>query len=463
MKKLPFPLSFATMKALIPELQQLVGLTVSNFTKSDSREFLLSLTHTSVKRELSLLTSFQAPFLRFHLNSSKKPSTASSFTSSIIHSIQGGVIESIQLLNHDRILQIILKSRNSLFQLVGEFFPKRPNFYLLDEKNNIICSMNPSNEKIYSLPSNNSPGTITHPDFIQSKEIEEFYESVSAKIKFEEDKNSLISKAKKELIRLQRMQIKSEDALILALRWPQIQKEAHLLQSNMHKIKRGEIEVLVSDWENEGTLIKIELDPALDPKEIVLRLFKKSKKLKAGITHTEERIKALKKEIEEQRALLEQHEKITLQTELNKFTKECFSKKPPPKQEKLPFYEYQTPKGCLIRVGKNAKGNDLLTFRFANGNDWWLHVKDYPGSHVVLKALKGMEPDPESLQYAIQLAIFHSKAKDKGKVEVSITQKKYISRFGQMKKGMVQIAHHKTILSSFDKSKIEELKDIRLS
>ncbi|MDQ7861330.1 hypothetical protein RCO48_10705 [Peribacillus frigoritolerans] len=36
-------------------------------------------------------------------------------------------------------------------------------------------------------------------------------------------------------------------------------------------------------------------------------------------------------------------------------------------------------------VGKNNKQNDYLTNKFARRDEIWLHTKDIPGSHVVIR------------------------------------------------------------------------------
>ena len=41
--------------------------------------------------------------------------------------------------------------------------------------------------------------------------------------------------------------------------------------------------------------------------------------------------------------------------------------------------------GFDIYVGKNNFQNDELTFKFANGSDWWFHAKNMAGSRVILK------------------------------------------------------------------------------
>lgn len=111
-----------------------------------------------------------------------------------------------------------------------------------------------------------------------------------------------------------------------------------------------------------------------------------------------------------------------------------------------------------IWVGKNAKMNEKLTFQLANGRDWWLHVSGYPGSHVIIKMNKDQEPDPETLKDAFQLALYHSKARDMGEGEICFTQRKYVSRLGRKKTGLVQISKHQTAWIRADPVRLQALK-----
>ena len=62
-----------------------------------------------------------------------------------------------------------------------------------------------------------------------------------------------------------------------------------------------------------------------------------------------------------------------------------------------------------IYVGRNNKSNDLLTFNYAKKDDLWLHVKDAPGSHVVIKK-QGVLPIPKHIiEKAAELAAYFSK------------------------------------------------------
>lgn len=114
-------------------------------------------------------------------------------------------------------------------------------------------------------------------------------------------------------------------------------------------------------------------------------------------------------------------------------------------KKELPFREYISETGFKILVGKSSKSNDILTFQYAKGNDLWLHVKDYPGSHVVIMRPKGKEVDQATIEKAVSLACYYSKAKNAAHAEVCLTEKKYVSRLGKKGDGKVQISKQKII------------------
>ena len=75
--------------------------------------------------------------------------------------------------------------------------------------------------------------------------------------------------------------------------------------------------------------------------------------------------------------------------------------------------------GWEILVGKAAGDNDELSLNIAEPLDYWFHVDDYSGSHVIIRCPAGIEPPHEIIRYAATLAAWHSKARGaRGKVEV---------------------------------------------
>lgn len=242
--------------------------------------------------------------------------------------------------------------------------------------------------------------------------------------------------------------------------WEQVQKEGELLKSNFPALKKGLHQIVVMNWETEKEEV-IALDSSKSPSELVSERFKRAKKLFRGIPHLQEqvvKVDHLNEKIEQDLKRLngstkEEIEELKL---LWKAGKKVQSKKKSTEIPK-PYHEFQSSTGVKIWVGKNARNNEKLTFSFAKGSDWWLHVQGYPGSHVIIKTEKGAEPDHETLLDAIQLALHHSKAKNQGEGEICVTQRKYVSRFGKGAVGKVQISKHKTLFAKLDPKRYQAL------
>ena len=115
--------------------------------------------------------------------------------------------------------------------------------------------------------------------------------------------------------------------------------------------------------------------------------------------------------------------------------------------------------GYHIYVGKNNKQNDYLTLKLANKNDLWLHTKDIPGSHVIIKTESKEVPD-STLNESALLAAFHSKAKNSKNVPVDYTYKKYVKKPNGAKPGMVIYENNNTIFINPSKIEVDKMKKV---
>lgn len=97
---------------------------------------------------------------------------------------------------------------------------------------------------------------------------------------------------------------------------------------------------------------------------------------------------------------------------------------------------YVSSDGFHIYVGKNNFQNDSLTFKMANGNDWWFHARKIPGSHVLLKT-EGRELTDRAFEEAGALAAYYSKGREQDKVEIDYVQKKEVKKPAGAKPGFV--------------------------
>jgi predicted ribosome quality control (RQC) complex YloA/Tae2 family protein len=100
---------------------------------------------------------------------------------------------------------------------------------------------------------------------------------------------------------------------------------------------------------------------------------------------------------------------------------------------------YTLPGGWQVLVGRTDVDNDRLSLHIAKPNDWWFHVRGMPGSHVLLLARPGDDPDRATLKGAAAIAAYHSKARTAGVVAVSYTRARYVTKPRDSPPGMVNI------------------------
>ena len=111
-------------------------------------------------------------------------------------------------------------------------------------------------------------------------------------------------------------------------------------------------------------------------------------------------------------------------------------------------YHFIAPDGTDILIGKNNVQNDQLT-RTAEPNDTWLHVKDMPGSHVIVCT---RNPSDETLLLAARLAAWFSKGQRSSQVPVDYTLRKYVKKPAGAKPGFVIYTHQTTLFVTPDES-----------
>lgn len=276
-------------------------------------------------------------------------------------------------------------------------------------------------------------------------------------------KNALQTALSKRIKRTQRRIQREYDTLTSCLQWQTVHHEALLLQSQLYRVKKGMREIVVADWEDENRDRHITLNPQIEPHEEVAQRFKRSRKLRAGIPHHERMLLAAQDELQKYQQQLTTLDSIQSFEALQPFQKEYEVQRPPQKKDHpprsvLPYREFKTDAGLIIWVGKSATANDKLTFQYAKGSDWWLHAHGVSGSHVIIRVSRDQQPDAESLEDAIQLALFFSKAQKQQEAEVCITQRKFVSRYGKGASGRVHISKHRLVHAKLDLARIKKMR-----
>lgn len=120
-------------------------------------------------------------------------------------------------------------------------------------------------------------------------------------------------------------------------------------------------------------------------------------------------------------------------------------------------HEFVSSDGFKILVGKNNKQNDYLTLRLADNDDLWMHTKNIPGSHVIIKCAGKEVPDNTVFEGAM-LAAFFSKSKLSSQVPVDYTKRKNVKKPSGSKPGMVIYETNSTIYVTPEEETVAKLK-----
>ena len=239
--------------------------------------------------------------------------------------------------------------------------------------------------------------------------------------------------------------------------------KGELIISNLHQIKKGMENVdLTNYYTNENITIK--LDTTKTPQENSQVYYKKYNKMKTAKLYLETEIEKAKEELEYLYSITTAIENTVEDINLELIKEELISEgylkskgfKKPKKLISKP-HEFKSGSGFMISVGKNNKENDMLTFKKSSNSDIWLHVKDIPGSHVIIST-KGKDVDDETLLLAGQLAAYYSKARLSSNVPVDYTEVRHVKKPSGAKPGFVNYFHQHTLYVTPDEEKLLNFK-----
>ncbi|MEC0371875.1 Rqc2 family fibronectin-binding protein [Paenibacillus chibensis] len=237
-----------------------------------------------------------------------------------------------------------------------------------------------------------------------------------------------------------------------------------LLFASLHTLQKGDkTAVLVNFYDEEQKEVTIPLDPLLSPSDNAQRYFKKYNKYKNSLIVIKEQLEKTQEEIRYMDELLQQlsyasmsdideiREELIQQGYLRDRSKKVKKKK---KNDRPALHVFTSSEGIEIYVGKNNLQNEYLTNKLAGSNDTWLHTKDIPGSHVVIRST---EFGDSTLEEAAQLAAYYSQAKESSSVPVDYTLIRHVHKPNGAKPGFVIYDHQKTLVITPDQERIKGL------
>ncbi|MCQ2437744.1 MAG: NFACT family protein [Clostridia bacterium] len=280
-----------------------------------------------------------------------------------------------------------------------------------------------------------------------------FFRDRDAKARIKQKSTTLHRMLKTNLERNERKLALQQEALLGAERMEEYRVKGELLTANLHLADKGMKVVEVTNWYDPNqAMLAIELDVKLSPAQNAQRYFKLYQKARNARTLAADQIVQTSSEIDYLRGQLDNLSKCTEEAELAELRDELeklgyvkanrnrrqMKQLPPSKPLKFIASD-----GTVILVGKNTLQNDKLTAT-AQPNEVWLHVKDMPGSHVIIV---GENPTDATILEAARYAAAYSSGATSKKVPVDYTLRKYVRKPSGAKPGFVIYTHQHTLLA----------------
>lgn len=225
---------------------------------------------------------------------------------------------------------------------------------------------------------------------------------------------------------------------------------ADLISSNIHKISKGLKEIKLENFYDTMNEISVPLDQKLSAVQNAQKYYKRYQKMKQREIVLEKQIENTEDEINYLELVsdaidrtddVKNLDEIYFELIKNNYIKK--DKKIKNKPKKIAIHSVDYDDTSKVYYGKNNLQNEYITFKVADKNDVWMHVKGFPGSHVVIKS--DGYPNDELLVFAAKIAAKNSKAKDSNKVDVDFTTRKNVKKHPSGKTGLVNYVNFKTI------------------
>lgn len=223
-----------------------------------------------------------------------------------------------------------------------------------------------------------------------------------------------------------------------------------LITANLYRISGGEEKVVLENYYDDNKPLEIAMDKSKSPQKNAANYYTRYRKLKTAKEIVGEQQKKNIAEIEYLERVMASIDIAESERDISEIREELASlryikteqkkgKRREKPSEPLSF-EYD---GYEILVGRNNRQNDTVTCRIGKSYDMWLHTKDIPGSHVLIKNQSVPIPD-NVIEYAARLAAYYSSGRESSMVEVDYTIIKNVKKPAGAMPGKVIYDKYKT-------------------
>ncbi len=280
-----------------------------------------------------------------------------------------------------------------------------------------------------------------------SEMLDFYYADKAERDRVKQIGSEVIKKVQNEL-KKNREKLKKQEKELLATENAEIYRQkGELLNTFLHLVPNDKPFVILDNYYTNEP-IEIALDLSKTPAQNAQRYFHRYQKLKQAVKFLNEQILNTKQTIsylESVESNLENAdvpEIADIREELIQtgYIKQKYRNK---KQKMLPPEKYRADDGTVIIVGKNNLQNEQVSFKLSRKGDLWFHVKDIPGSHVLITG--NPQPSDETITFAGELAAYFSKARNSNLIQVDVLEAKKLHKPTGTAPGFVTYDREKTI------------------
>ncbi len=317
---------------------------------------------------------------------------------------------------------------------------------------------------VFAFPYLMHPLAHQHPCATVSQALERYFGSRDQADRLQQKSASMVRLLKTHIERCEKKLAQQEEDLSNAANLEEYRLFGELLNANLWQLRKGATEVTLPNFYDEaGGTVTIPLDIQLTPVQNAQRYFKKYQKARTTREMAAEQRTSTLAELDYLEGMLLDVGKCVGEAELEEIRQELQStgyikKGQTRKQQRaLPRskpYHYRSSDGIDIFVGKNAAQNERLTGD-ARPNEMWLHAKDMPGSHVIIRA-EGDIPET-TMAEAATLAAWYSKGQHSSMVPIDYTLRRYVKKIPGGATGMVTYTHQRTAYMTVTEADVKKI------
>ena len=410
---------------VVQALQRLVGMWFDNAWQPSRDRVLLGLRDPEQSERLLLVP--RGPFARMHTVARRpdNPSTPFSFQGALRAHVHGR-LQRLSVVEGERVVELHFSGTWLHLRLTG----RSGGLWLCSPERVLAAFDGPAPAALPPLPDHQprqEASRFTGPD--ADLAARRWFERREADARASQRLADLSRGLRTERKKLDRLVQGLERDLEAADGAEILRRKADALAARLHEVKPGRSEVTLPDLAEPDHHWTISLDPGRPPHVTLDKMYSRAGRLERAGEQVLERLE----EAQERQGLLgrlQQSLEQAPEPEVLDAIAELLPERKGQQQattQRRPWKVWRRSRdGQEVWIGNNARTNHLLTFHAARGWDWWMHVRERPGPHVIVPSPRNSVPPLELLLDAAALGLLAGREPAGELVDVQYTRVKHL-------------------------------------